>query len=69
MLGFLPLRSYFLTKKQPEMCGKKCPADIEDIVRCFIFKDALELLRCTYGDLEIKVAKKAILSGSENDVE
>jgi hypothetical protein len=39
LLGFLPLRSYFLTKKSQEMQGKKCPLDKEDIVRSLIFKD------------------------------
>lgn len=46
LLGFLPLRSYFATRKQTDLIGKKCPADKEDQIRCLIIKEALEMLGC-----------------------
>lgn len=46
LLGFLPLRSYFQTRKHPDLNGKKCPADKEELLRCLIIKEALELLNC-----------------------
>ena len=51
MIGFLPLQSYLDTKKEVG-AGKKCPIDMEDIIRCFIFRDALESLKCTYADIQ-----------------
>ena len=61
MVGFLPLRSYFQTRKQPDLSGKKCPADKEDQVRCLIVKEALELLGC--------VASRELTSKEEHKVE
>lgn len=46
LIGFLPLRSYFLTRKHPDISGKKCPSDKEELLRCLIIKEALELLNC-----------------------
>jgi hypothetical protein len=46
LIGFLPLRSYFLTRKHPDITGKKCPSDKEEILRGLIIKEALELLNC-----------------------
>lgn len=46
MLGFLPLRSYFANRKSSDLTGKKCPTDKEDILRCLIIKEGLELLGC-----------------------
>ena len=51
MVGFLPLQSYLDIKKEVGT-GKKCPSDMEDIVRCLVFRDALESLKCTYADLQ-----------------
>ena len=51
MIGFLPLQSYLDNKKEVGV-GKKCPPDMEDIVRCLIFRDNLESLKCTYAKLE-----------------
>jgi hypothetical protein len=46
ILGFLPLRSYFLNRKSPELSGKKSPGDKEEMLRCLIIKEGLELLGC-----------------------
>ena len=35
-LGFLPLRSYFESKKDKSSCKKACPQDKEDLVRSLI---------------------------------
>ena len=51
LIGFLPLQSYLDNKKEVG-AGKKCPIDMEDIVRCFVFRDALESLKCTYADIQ-----------------
>lgn len=50
LVGFLPLRSYLESKKQLG-AGKKCPPDEEDLVRCLLFRDSLERLRCTKADV------------------
>jgi hypothetical protein len=50
LVGFLPLRSYLENTKQLG-AGKKCPPEEEDIVRCLIFRDSLEKLKCTMGDI------------------
>jgi hypothetical protein len=41
LIGFLPLRSYFDQKKHIGP-GKQCPLDKQDLVRCLLFRDALE---------------------------
>lgn len=46
LLGFLPLRSYFQMRKQPDLNGKKCPQDKEELVRGLVIKESLELLGC-----------------------
>lgn len=40
LVGFLPLQSYFDTKKQIGH-GKQCPVEKQDMVRSLIFRDAL----------------------------
>ena len=50
-VGFLPLQSFLDNKKQVG-AGKKCPAEMEDIVRCLIFRDTLESLKCTYANIQ-----------------
>ena len=51
MVGFLPLKSYLEMRKQLG-AGKKCPPEEEDLVRCILFRDTLERLRCTRADLD-----------------
>jgi len=46
LVGFLPLRNYFATRKNNELNGKKCPSDKEEIIRALILKESLELLKC-----------------------
>ena len=50
LVGFLPLRSYLEHKKQLG-AGKKCPPEEEDLVRCLLFRDSLERLKCTRADI------------------
>ena len=50
-IGFLPLQSFLENKKQVGT-GKKCPPEMEDIVRCLIFRDTLESLKCTYANIQ-----------------
>ena len=56
LVGFLPLRTYLETKKQLG-AGKKCPPEEEDLVRCLLFRDSLERLKCTKADLADKLDK------------
>ena len=56
LVGFLPLRSYLEHKKQLG-AGKKCPPEEEDLVRCLLFRDSLERLRCTRADIGDKCDK------------
>jgi len=53
LVGFLPLRSYLETRKQLGS-GKKCPPGEEDLVRCLLFRDCLERLKCTRADIPDK---------------
>ena len=53
-LGFLPLRSYFESKKDRNNCQKTCPPEMEDIVRCLIQRDCLESLKCSPAKEESK---------------
>lgn len=46
-IGFMPLKSYILNKKEVKT-GVKCPQEKEELIRCLILKDALEKLGCTY---------------------
>jgi len=64
LIGFLPLRSYFLTRKNADITGKKCPNDKEEILRCLIIKESLELLNCTPEKAKIDQIKV-----SESDLE
>ena len=50
LVGFLPLRSYLESRKQLG-AGKKCPPGEEDLVRCLLFRDCLERLKCTRSDI------------------
>lgn len=56
MLGFLPLKSYFETKKDPQSGSKKCPVEKEEFVRNLTQRDCLELLNCTYESKDVDVA-------------
>jgi len=68
LIGFLPLKSYFDTKKQVG-AGIKCPADKEDLMRCLLFRDALEQLKCTYADLKPTLSASATSNNNEGDLE
>ena len=50
LIGFLPLRSYMENRKQLGS-AKKCPEKEEDLVRCLLFRDCLERLKCTKADI------------------
>ena len=56
LVGFLPLRSFLEQKKQLG-AGKKCPPEEEDLVRCLIFRDSLERIKCTRADIAEKCDK------------
>ena len=66
MVGFLPLRTYLETKKQLGS-GKKCPPEEEDLVRCFLFRDSLERLKCTKADLADKPNKISMPASSREE--
>lgn len=65
LIGFLPLRSYFQTRKHPEISGKKCPSDKEELLRLMIIKESLELLNCVPEHTK----PDATTSVSESDLE
>ena len=58
-LGFLPLRSYFESKKDKNSCQKTCPAEHEDIVRCLIQRDCLESLKCSSKKAESQIIEQS----------
>ena len=58
LIGFLPLSSYFSTKKDVK-AGTKCPQEQEDLIRALILKDALDKLGCTYDKMKEKKSKSA----------
>lgn len=64
MIGFLPLSSYFQTKKNVKS-GTKCPSENEDLVRALILKDTLEKLGCTYSKFS-EVSKVATAQVSDD---
>ena len=63
-LGFLPLRSYYESKKDKNSCQKTCPPEHEDIVRSLIQRDCLESLKCSLSKEENKIAE----SEKSNDI-
>jgi hypothetical protein len=50
-IGFMPLKSYIINKKNIKT-GVKCPQDKEDLIRALILKEALEKIGCTYENFE-----------------
>ena len=59
LIGFLPLMSYFTSKKDVK-AGTKCPPEHEDLIRCLILRDALEKIGCTFENYSMadRIAKK-----------
>ena len=51
IIGYLPLMSYFTSKKDIKK-GVKCPQDQEDLIRAIIIKEALEKIGCTVDRLK-----------------
>lgn len=71
-IGFMPLKSYILNKKNIKT-GVKCPQEKEDLVRALVIKDALETIGCTYQKYEntdlVSKARKKSPSSPEKDAQ
>lgn len=67
MIGFLPVMSYFNTKKDIKN-GTKCPVDQEDLIRAIILKETLEKIGCDSSNLEIKVSKQKVQPEQQEDI-
>ena len=67
-IGFMPLKSYLINKKELKT-GTKCPPDKEDLIRGLILKDSLEKLGCTYKKFKDLNSEKSKLKAKDKNVE